>query len=373
MVSALVVRLEEIFIDRVLYRRLLGCRGLSAQNLLDSFQWVLDVSELDPMFRRKLIVATQRLSAGSSLYPVCYELKDVVRGDQFPVTAGGFADIYKGTLYGQEVCIKAIRVYERDQVDHILKRFSKEAILWGQLSHPNTLPVYGLYRLQTRICIVSPWMEAGDITKYLKCRPEAARLPLASLAIDVAQGLSYLHSHAIIHGDLKGPNILIDDEGRARLADFGISSVSDADIIAWTSHSSVASQGGSVRWQAPELFDMETDEVVPNTVASDVYALACVFYEVFTGVVPYANVPRDATIIFKVKSGTRPARPVDSSPCWREWGLTQGIWALMEDCWREDPSERPSVDQVIQRLLPERQQERRSSMFRSVLPPAVFR
>ncbi|KAF8063442.1 kinase-like domain-containing protein [Lyophyllum atratum] len=220
MVSALIVRLEEVFLDRVLYRRLLSCHGPSAQNLLDSFQWVLDVSELDPMFRRKLIVATQRLSAGSSLYPVCYELKDVVRGDQFPVTAGGLADIYKGTLYGQDVCIKAIRVYERDQVEHILKRFSKEAILWGQLSHPNTLPVYGLYRLQTRICIVSPWMEAGDITKYLKSRPEAARLPLASLAIDVAQGLSYLHSNAIIHGDLKGPNILIDDEGRARPSGF---------------------------------------------------------------------------------------------------------------------------------------------------------
>lgn len=75
-------------------------------------------------------------------------------------------------------------------------------------------------------------------------------------------------------------NILVTDSGRACVADFGLSSVSDANILNWTSHSSAASKGGSIRWQAPELFDVENDEVVHNSEASDIYAWSCVCYEV---------------------------------------------------------------------------------------------
>ncbi|KAG6811443.1 hypothetical protein H0H92_007360 [Tricholoma furcatifolium] len=119
-------------------------------------------------------------------------------------------------------------------------------------------------------------MKHGDINAYLKNNPATPRLPLA---VDVASGLWYLHENDIIHGDLKGPNILIDDAGQARLADFGISGVSDSNIIAWTSQSSGGSQGGSVRWQAPELFDVQNDAGVKNSTSSDVYAWGCVAYE----------------------------------------------------------------------------------------------
>ncbi|KAG6851417.1 hypothetical protein C0991_009316 [Blastosporella zonata] len=128
-------------------------------------------------------------------------------------------------------------------------------------------------------------MENGDISVYLKKNPGAPRRRLAD---DVGKGLSYLHEKGIIHGDLKGPNILINAAGRARLADFGISSISDSQVIAWTTQSTSASKGGSVRWQAPELFavgtveddDEEVEEAVNNTAASDVYAMGCVFFEV---------------------------------------------------------------------------------------------
>lgn len=203
-IAALITRLQAVFLDHTLYKRLLACHGPGAQTLLDSLQWLLDMRGLHSTFRRNLIVATQRLASSSGLYPVCYELEDVVQGDPDPVVSGGFGDIYKGVLYGQMVCVKAIRVYQRDQIEYILKRFSKEAILWGQLSHPNVLPIYGLYRYRNRACLVSPWMEEGDITQFLQRKPGFARLPLA---INIAQGLSYLHKNTVIHGDLKGANV----------------------------------------------------------------------------------------------------------------------------------------------------------------------
>ncbi|KAF8066910.1 kinase-like domain-containing protein [Lyophyllum atratum] len=386
--AALTAKLKHIFLDRDLYRRLLGCRGAEAQSLLDSFQLVLDLRGLDTDFRLNLIVATQRLAAVSGLYPLRYELKGIVYDNQSPVNFGGFADIFKGTLQGQTVCIKALRISEQTDIDYVMKvspfswytpagpgilhsqKFSMEGILWGQLWNPNVLPIYGFHRTPNQICLISPWMDRGDIAKYLKDTPEAVRLPLA---IDVAQGLLYLHENGIVHGDLKGANILIDDAGRARLADFGISSVSDKEILAWTTQSAAASQGGTVRWQAPELFDVDNDEVVENNVASDVYAWSCVCYEIFTGDVPYMDFNNPATVMMKILSGILPARPSETHGAWQEWGLTESIWLLMEDCWVRDPAQRPSIEEVLSKLAPNPSDVRYSRASKTILSPAAFR
>ncbi|KAG6808046.1 hypothetical protein H0H92_005591 [Tricholoma furcatifolium] len=148
---------------------------------------------------------------------------------------------------------------------------------------------------------------------------------------------------------LKG-NILVNESGRACVADFGLSSVSNKEILAWTSHSPVASKGGTVRWQAPELFDPEGEEDVHNTKASDIYAWAFVAYEIFTGEAPLAHISRDTTIVHKVLGGERPRRPPNSSPSWSAWGLTEDIWELMETCWNPDPAQRPNVSVVVERL-----------------------
>ncbi|KAF5355815.1 hypothetical protein D9756_003687 [Leucocoprinus leucothites] len=82
--------------------------------------------------------------------------------------------------------------------------FVKEAMLWGQLHHPNIAPFYGIYHLDEsrgRICLVSPWMERGSLIDYLNANPLVTRMPFV---LDIAQGLDYLHNENIVHGDLKG-------------------------------------------------------------------------------------------------------------------------------------------------------------------------
>ncbi|KAG6916432.1 hypothetical protein DXG01_006836 [Tephrocybe rancida] len=370
-------QLQSILVDTALCRVLLRARGSDAQVLLDLFQWLLDDSAIDDHFKRHLIVATQRLSLKTGLYPVCYELNDVIQESADPVAGGGFADVYKGRFRGQVVCLKTIRLYRDSQLEHVLKQFSKEAILWGQLCHTNVLPVYGLYHFKNRICIVAPWMDNGDIVTYLELNPIVDR---RFLAFDVAQGLQYLHNNSIIHGDLKGSNILIDEQGRARLCDFGIASVCDPEIKAWTTQSSASSKGGSTRWQAPELFDLtEDEEDVKNTTSSDVYAFGCVCYEfinldkIFTGKIPFYNILRDATVSHHVKLSKRPSRPEEPGVSWGEWGLTESIWLLMEDCWKANADERPSVEHIIERLLPLLRHDERASGSINVLSPTHFR
>jgi serine/threonine protein kinase len=94
---------------------------------------------------------------------------------------------------------------------------------------------------------------------------------------EIAQGLAYLHSQDIIHGDLRGTNILVDDKGHACLADFGLAVFSNATLANQSSQ-----HGGSVRWMGPELLYPQSCglENFQRTFANDVYSFACVCIEV---------------------------------------------------------------------------------------------
>ena len=142
------------------------------------------------------------------MYPICYNLGDIELESEYPVAAGSFADIYKGRFRGQVVCLKVIRIYQTSQVQMFLKvtaiprtrqpgvdvqqQFSAEAILWGQLSHINLLPIYGLYRYDGRLCLVAPWMEHGDIMTFLEKQPDANRALLVRVPIHLLR--NFVHS-----------------------------------------------------------------------------------------------------------------------------------------------------------------------------------
>lgn len=375
-IRPLVERLEALFRNKDEYRRLLKltCQTPeNAQRLLNMFQRLLDVLELPgTALEQNLIAATQRLAVNSGLYPECYRLTEVVpEADDFEVVRGGFADVRRASFQGQTVCLKFIRLHKNSQKDYLLKKCSNEAIIWGQLSHPNLLPFFGVFHVRVQVAFVAPWMKNGHIIAYLDNHPAANRV---LLTLDVAQGLLFLHRKRVIHGDLKGYNILVKDSGRACLADFGISSVSDEHIMSWTSQSSPGSQGGTSRWQAPELFKKSPeDKPIRNTELSDIYAWSCAVFEIFTGELPFHHISRDDVLIKRVCKGGRPRRPPGSSRSWHEWGLTESIWSLMQDCWVADPNKRPTAMKVVQRLMVMSTSEDRRPIERAAPSPARFR
>ncbi|KAF9464908.1 kinase-like domain-containing protein [Collybia nuda] len=347
--AEIVSRLGAVFSTKDSYRSFLKYRRSKdmTQRLLDLFQRLLDTPGLETTFRYRLLDATQRLSRTTDVYPARFKLQGVKLTDCYPYANGGFADVYRGTHEGRVVCLKAIRLSKPSQVKYFYKRLCPEAILLGQLKHQNVLPLYGICELGQQLSLVSPWAEHGDINSYLELNPGANR---ARLSQDVAYGVAYLHDNNIIHGDLKGANILVDGSGRALVADFGLSAVMDPQIIRWTSQSSLM-KGGTTRWQAPELFGRGNDGVVNNSKHSDIYALACVLYEIFTGRIPFFEDPRNVTVMYRVSiEGKQPSRPLPSSSPWSAWGLTEPIWELMTCCWSEDPMARPTIEQYITRL-----------------------
>ncbi|EDQ98384.1 uncharacterized protein LACBIDRAFT_336006 [Laccaria bicolor S238N-H82] len=310
------------------YKSLLRLEGDSAQKMLNFLQTLVSLP------RNDILGALLRLSKLSKLYPECLTITDLERNNDV-LDSGRFGEIYKGRSRNQVICLKVIKVTRKTQIKHLLKAFFKEALLWGHLSHPNILPFYGIYHLEDahgRISFVSPWMENGNITEYLKRHPLANRL---LLIWDIILGIQFLHQNQVIHGDLKGLNVLVNRSGRSCLADFGLANLVDEDILRWTSIQSTGHQsGGTLRWQAPELINPPSDESAKATPASDIYSFACVCYEF----------PRDCTVMMKVLEGSRPPRPADTST------LSDEIWKLIEMCWNQEPQDRPSAELVIEQL-----------------------
>ncbi|KAJ7829109.1 kinase-like domain-containing protein [Mycena leptocephala] len=297
---------------------------------LDSF------SVVKPVICKALL----RLSRASGLHPRCFALSDLQKVGQ-QVAAGGFGDIWKGLVRGQSVCVKVMRIFREDDVRAVLKEFGREALIWRQLCHPNLLPFFGLYYLDNRLCLVSPWMENGNVSEFLRREPNASCL---SLMLDVALGLQYLHERNIVHGDLKAINILVTPSRRACIADFGLASIANAMTVCFT-HSTANSHGGTARYQAPELFQGGSK----THFGSDVYAFACVCYEILTGRVPFYELPNDMNVMFRVAGGERPTRPTS-------WLGTSALvlgslWDLLQKCWDGKAEMRPTASQIVGELM----------------------
>ncbi|KAJ6459900.1 kinase-like domain-containing protein, partial [Mycena sanguinolenta] len=255
------------------------------------------------------------------------------------------------------VALKRIRIFQqntRSELKHIRLQFCREALVWQSLKHEYVLPLIGIDReiFPLSFCMVSPWMGHGNVLQYLK---QHGRADVDKLLLQVAEALGYLHSMKILHGDLRGTNILVSDNFSACLADFGLTGV-----IAASTDTSSTNHGGSTRWWAPELiqpsaFGFDRFKRTPN---SDVYALACVcleasplnqqislivliWFQLHTGRSPFFDVP-EASVVLKVMSGERPARPPTS--------MSDDLWALVTAAWAQNFSDRPDINMIIGRM-----------------------
>ncbi|KAJ8083240.1 hypothetical protein PM082_009112 [Marasmius tenuissimus] len=282
-----------------------------------------------------------RLSKNSGLHPTCLSIQNVKKIGDFPITAGGFGDVWKGTIgdSSELVCLKVVKVYLKSDLVKLTNEYLREAILWRQLKHPNVLPFFGIYRLEhtQQLCLISPWMEKGNLVEFLKAT-KREDVDHYTLVYDVTSGLAYLHSRKIVHGDLKGLNILITCSFRACIADFGLSRITDTNGLRITT--STTRPVGTARWLAPELL---VGSGGPSK-ESDVYSYACVCYEIFTGLQPFPELANEMTVAFNVAQGKRPSRP-EGAP-----ELSDVMWALMNVCWDTNPSSRPSASHVLEKV-----------------------
>ncbi|KDQ49385.1 hypothetical protein JAAARDRAFT_42951 [Jaapia argillacea MUCL 33604] len=276
---------------------------------------------------------------------------DIVYDGDSPFAFGSFADIWKGEWIDRvrhqtrPVALKVLRqIMVKGIKEKLLTRLKDEILAWHRLRHPNILQFYGVVQKSNTIAMVSPWCNNGTVIDYLKdvC-PDADRM---KLVVEIASGVQYLHSFKpiVVHGDLKGCNILIDNDGKALITDFGLSKV--MEDFCESHHIATSFFGGSTRWMAPEIvLALIEDEDVPPpiTTHSDVYAFGSVCLEIATDQVPYPNRTKDHAIIFDIMRGVKPAR---GAHCLIRDIAAEAFWNMLEMCWNSTPTLRPPMSEV---------------------------
>lgn len=210
----------------------------------------------------------------------------------------------------------------------VLKRILDQMIKWTSLKHPNILPFLGYQWTDTPILVFS-WCQNGNISQYIKARPEVDRL---KLLVQVASGLKFLHSESIVHGGIKPNNVIIADNGHPMLMDFGMA----PDLRMVERNMTMADSGREhVGYMSPELIEEGT-----YTEASDVYAFASLILEILSGQPPYYKLSYVQAMI-QITQQKKPS-PEDH----QDLSSSSPLWELMQRCWSTLPADRPSIEEV---------------------------
>jgi serine/threonine protein kinase len=192
---------------------------------------------------------------------------------------GGMGEVYRAThiQLGREAAVKVLPANLATDED-FLRRFKREASSAAALAHPNILQVYDYGEQDGTPYLVMPYVRGGT----LKDRFAGGKAPASQLAkylTEVADALDYAHRKGIIHRDVKPANILIDEDDRAYLADFGI-----AKALEGNDNLTQAGVGvGTPEYMAPEQAQGRADP------RSDLYALGIMVYQMLTGQVPFSG------------------------------------------------------------------------------------
>ncbi|KAF7368902.1 Protein kinase domain-containing protein [Mycena venus] len=303
-----------------------------------------------PLAQLDVLRLIVQLSEASDLLPSSLTIHGVQHTSSMPVAGGSFGDIYTAQYQGDPVGLKRLRLFQADSDESLQKRrkFCREALIWKNLEHEYVLPFLGVdsETFPGFLCLVSPWMSQGALVNSKGGPPEDS-IPV--LIYEIAVGLQYLHSQNIVHGDLRGANILLDDEGHARLADFGLAVVTDGPLAP-------TNRGGSTRWMAPELLDPSCCRLdrFQRTPASDIYSFACVCLELYTGKPPLSEYTSDATVLLYVITGGRPECP-STTPMWCQ--------ELIGKCLSYRPSNRPGIETIIESVVKSLRKRPRGESF----------
>jgi len=263
-------------------------------------------------------------------------------GDRFVLVrelgSGGVARVFLGR---DEVLDRpvAVKVVEPDPDDpETGLRFRREGRAAARLSHPNVVRVFdaGEDELHGRQVsyIVMEYVSGGDFKDLMdRCGPLPENL-LSRVGADVASGLAHAHERGIVHRDIKPRNILMDERGSPKLADFGIARALDGT----TSHNRSGAYLGTAAYSSPEQLCGE--RVTPK---SDVYSLGATLSHAASGEPPFSG--------NSIEVANQHISEPPTSPRERGAQIGEDMEALILDCLAKDPGERPDAAHLRDRLL----------------------
>lgn len=208
--------------------------------------------------------------------------KDHMINDRYQITRmigeGGMANVYLAydTILNRNVAVKILRGDLADD-EKFVRRFQREAIAASSLSHPNIVEMYDVGEDNGKYFIVMEYIEGRTLKSLIKKRGALTLPEVIDIMLQLTSGIACAHDSYIIHRDIKPQNVMILDDGRVKITDFGIAMALNSNELTQTN-----SVMGSVHYLPPEQASGSG-----STIKSDIYSLGILMFELLTGKVPF--------------------------------------------------------------------------------------
>ncbi|XWS12452.1 hypothetical protein CRYUN_Cryun37aG0089900 [Craigia yunnanensis] len=248
------------------------------------------------------------------------------------ITKGTFCTaLWRGT----QVAVKKLGdevITDEDKV----RAFRDELALFQKVRHPNVVQFLGAVTQSSPMMIVTEYLPKGDLRAFFKRKGALKPMTAVKFALDIARGMNYLHENKlapIIHRDLEPSNILRDDSGHLKVADFGVSK-----LLTVKEDKPLTCLETSCRYVAPEV--LKNDDYDTK---GDVFSFALILQEMIEGYPPFST-KQDNDVPKAYESRERPPFKAPAKH------YAHGLKELIEDCWNEKPAKRPTFRQIITKL-----------------------
>ena len=283
----------------------------------------------------ELSVRTIQRVEPSTSDPLIGNLIDGRYAIQRRIARGGMATVYQAVdeRLDRPVAVKVMHQHLAEDTD-FTKRFIQEARQAARLAHPNIVNVFDQGQDGAITFIVMEYLQGITLRDLLAEFTKLNPMQTLDIVKAVLHGLDAAHSAGIVHRDLKPENILLADDGRIKIADFGLARASTQNTS--TSQALL----GTIAYLSPELISRGEADL-----RSDIYALGIIIFEMLTGQQPFKG-EQAITVAFQHRNNIVPA-PSAFAPT-----VPPEFDQLVEWCSQRDPAERPSnAKAVLKRLV----------------------
>ncbi|MBH5316754.1 Stk1 family PASTA domain-containing Ser/Thr kinase [Paenibacillus sp. GSMTC-2017] len=247
------------------------------------------------------------------------------------IGGGGMALVYKAhdVLLNRKVAVKVLRQQFVND-DEFIRRFRREAQSAAALSHPNVVSIYDVGQEDETHYIVMEYIEGNNLNELIQERAPLQAEEAVRFAVQICDALGHAHQNHIIHRDIKPHNILIGNNGRVKVTDFGIARAVTSSTITHT-----GSVLGSVHYFSPEhAKGINTGE------KSDLYSLGIVLYQMLTGKLPFLGESPISVALKHLQENIEAPRSINPH-------IPQSVENIILKATRKNPSERYSSAQEM--------------------------
>lgn len=316
----------------------------------------IDLKSLDKQLERHMSRAWSMQQREARQSKEEWEIDPTKLAINSPIGRGAYGTVHRGVYDGKVVAAKLLDFGQQERkteakIASLRALFQQEVSVWHKLDHPNVTKFVGaslgtsdckipsevshgdqLQEPSNICCVVVEYLAGGTLKAFLikNRRQKLAFKVVVQIALDISRGLNYLHSKKIVHRDVKTENILLDESGTVKLADFGVARIEASNPKDMTGET------GTLGYMAPEVLHGK-----PYNRKCDVYSFGICLWEIYCCDMPYPDLSFTEMTYAVVRQNRRPKIP----RC-----CPSSLSNVMRRCWDANPDKRPEMDEVVKML-----------------------